>query len=82
MFICLYLFVAFAKLCRREQLSCLFQSTEESGQIHQALEIQKPTHCQIWRLSEKSLISIQDSNFVVGNKFVKERVKKVGQPGR
>ena len=76
MFICVYSFVAVAKITRGEQLSCLFVSEEESGEIHQAIELKRPTNCQIWRLNEKSLISIQDSYFVVKNKFDKERVKK------
>ena len=64
-----------AKVCRGEQVSCLFESTEGSGRMREALEIKRPTSCQIWQLNQKSLVSIQDSNFVVGNKFVKERVK-------
>ena len=75
MLICVYSFVAIAKITRGEQLSCLFQSEDESRQTHQALEIKRPTNCQIWRLNEKSLISIQDSHFVAKNKFDKERVK-------
>ena len=65
-----------AKVCRGEQVSCLFESTEGSGRIREALQIKRPTSCQIWQLNQKSLVSIQDSNFVVGNKFVKEGVKK------
>ena len=75
LFICLYLFVAIAKVCRGQQLSCLFVSVEESEQIHQTLEIKKTTNCQVWRLNKKSLISMQDSYFIVGNKLDKERVK-------
>ena len=47
LFCCLYLFIAFAKVCRREQLSCLFQSAEETVQVYQALELKKPTKCQV-----------------------------------
>ena len=53
----------------------MFFSVEESGQVHQALETKRSTNCQIWWLNEKSLVSIQDSHFVVSNKFQKERVK-------
>ena len=76
MFICVYSFVAVAKITRGEQLSCLFVSEEESGEIHQAIELKRPTNCQIWRLNKKSHVSIQNSNFVVGSGFDKERVKK------
>ena len=69
------MFVAIAKVCRREQVSCLFQSAEEPERIHQALEIKRPTGCHIWRLNEKSHISIQDSYFVAKKEFDKERVK-------
>ena len=72
MFSCVYLFIAIAKVCRREQLSCLFESAEETEQIHEALEINKPTKCQVWPMNKKSHILIQDSYFVVGNKFDKE----------
>ena len=73
---CIYLFVAIAKVSRGDQLSCLFQSVEESGQIQQALEIQKQTNCQIRRLNRKSHVSIQDTIFVMENNFEKERVLK------
>ena len=76
MFVCIYLFVAIAKVSRGDQLSCLFQSVEESGQIQQALEIQKQTNCQIRRLNRKSHVSIQDTIFVMENNFEKERVLK------
>ena len=56
-------------------MSCLFQSAEEPDRSHQALEIKIPTSCHVWRLNEKSHISIQDSYFVVEKEFVKERVK-------
>ena len=74
---CFYVFVAVVKVCRREQLSCLFQSVEESGQINEALEMKTPTKCQIWQSSEMSYITMQDSYFVVGNDFDKERLKKI-----
>ena len=70
------MFVAIAKFCQREQLSCLFQSAEESDEIHQALEIKRPTSCKIRQLNGKSQVSIQDSIFVVGKIFDQERVKK------
>ena len=76
LFICLYLFVAFVKICRGEKLSCLFVSAEESGENHQALEIKKPTTCQVRGLNEKSHVLIQDSYFVMGNKFNKEEFEK------
>ena len=76
MFSCFYLFVAIAKVCQREQLSCLFQSVKESEQIHQALEIKRSTVCQIWRMKKKSQILMQDSYFVVDEQFNKERVNK------
>ena len=72
-FSCVYLFITIAKVCRREQLSCLFQSVEETEKIHEALEIKRPTKCQIWALNKKSCILMQDSYFVVGNKFNKEK---------
>ena len=72
--VCIYSFVAIAKISRGDQLSCLFQSEEESGQIHQALEVKITTNCHISRLNRKSHFSIQDSNFVIRNKFEKERV--------
>ena len=75
LFICLYFFIAIAKICQGKQLSCLFLSVDKSEHTHQALEVKKPTNCQIWRFNEKSLISIQDSYFIVGNKFAKEKVK-------
>ena len=68
------MFIAIAKVCRREQVSCLFESTEESDQTRQALETKIPTICLIWRLNEKSHISIQDTYFVT-KKEIKERVK-------
>ena len=71
---CFYVFVAIAKICQREHLSCLFQSVKESEGIHQALEIKRSTKCQMWRISEKSLISFQDSYFVVDEQFDKEKV--------
>ena len=74
LFVCIYSFVAIAKVSRGDQLSCLFQSVEESGQIHQALEVKITTNCHISRLNRKSHFSIQDSNFVIRNKFEKERV--------
>ena len=74
LFVCIYSFVAIAKVSRGDQLSCLFQSAEESGQIHQALEVKITTNCHISRLNRKSHFSIQDSNFVMRNKFEKERV--------
>ena len=76
MFSCFYLFVAIAKVCQREQLSCLFQSVKESEQIHQALEIKKSTKCKIWHMCKKSHILMQDSNFVVEEHFNKEKVNK------
>ena len=74
LFICIYSFVALAKISRGDQLSCLFLSAEESGQIHQSLEVKKATNCQIWQLNRKSHVSIQDSNFVIGKNFGKEIV--------
>ena len=59
-----------------EQLSCLFESVEESKRIHQALEVKRATTCQIWRLNQKSHISLQDSYFVVRDEFEKECVKE------
>ena len=76
-FSCFYIFVAIAKICRREQLSCLFQSVKEPEQIHQALEIKRSTKCQIWRMNRKSYISMQDSYFLVDEEFNKETVKKL-----
>ena len=76
MFSCFYLFVAIAKVCQREQLSCLFQSVKKSEQIHQALEIKRSTVCQIWRMKKMSQILMQDSYFVVDEQFNKERVNK------
>ena len=70
------MFVAIAKFCRQEQLSCLFQDTEESNQIHQALETKRSTSCQIRLLNEKSHVLFQDSYFMVGKAFDKGRVKK------
>ena len=75
LFSCFYLFVAFAKVCRQEQVSCLFERAEETTQIHQALEIKTPTSCQVWRLSKNSLISMQDSYFVTKKELNKEIVK-------
>ena len=75
LFCCLYLFIAIAKVCRREQLSCLFQSAEETVQVYQALELKKPTKCQVKRLSKNLQIYMQDSHFVVADKFDKEKVK-------
>ena len=75
MFSCFYLFVAIVKVCRREQLSCLFQSAEESEQVHEVLEIKRQTNCQIQRLNKKSYVLMQESYFVVENKFDKENVK-------
>ena len=77
LFSCIYFFIAIGKVCQREQLSCLFQSPEESDPVDQALmKLNSQISCQIWRLSNKSHISMQDSYFVIGNKFDKERVKK------
>ena len=73
--VCLYLFVAIAKVFRAEQLSSLFHTAEESGQIYQALELKRQTNCKIWQLNKKSLLLIQDSHLVAGNKLGKERVK-------
>ena len=75
MFSWFYFFVAVAKYCRGEQLSCLFESEEESTQIHQALEVKTPTNCQVWRMNENSHISMQDSYFVVKEELNKERVE-------
>ena len=74
LFVCIYSFVAIAKVSRGDQLSVLFQSAEDSGQIHQALEVKITKSCRISRLKRKSHISIQDSNFIMKNKFEKERV--------
>ena len=76
-FSCFYLFVAVAKICQREQLSCLFQSVKESEQTHQALEIKRSTKCQIMQISKKSLIIIQDSYFVVDEQLNKEKVNEL-----
>ena len=70
------MFVAIAKFCRQEQLSCLFQDTEESNQMHQTLETKRSTSCQVRLLNEKSHVLIQDSYLVVGKVFDKGRVKK------
>ena len=50
------------------------RTLEESEQLHQALEVKITTNCHISRLNRKSHFSIQDSNFVMRNKFEKERV--------
>ena len=52
------------------------ESAEESKEIHQALEIKRPTSCQVRQLNGKSQVSIQDSIFVVEKLFDQERVKK------
>ena len=74
LFVCIYSFVAIAKVSRGDQLSCLFLSAEEHGQVNQALEMKKTTNCQIRRLNRKTYVSFRDSNFVVRNNFEKERV--------
>ena len=56
-------------------MSCLFQSVEESVQIHQMLEVNRSTNCQSWQLNKKSHVSIQNSYFVVGKSYNEERVK-------
>ena len=70
------MFVAIAKFCQQQQLSCLFQSVVESEQIHQAIETKRSTKCQIWRMNKKSHISLQDSLFVVAEQFNKGKVNK------
>ena len=65
-----------AKICRREQLSCLFQTVEEQTGAYQALELERTKGSQIWQLNGRSHVVMQDSSFVVREKFKKERVVK------
>ena len=76
---CIYLFVMTAKICRREQISCLFQSTTELTPGYKALELKNSTRCKIWQFKNKVQIAVQDSNFIIKNFFRKESWKLVCQ---
>ena len=80
LFSCVFLFVAIAKMCRREEISCLFQSADESNGTHQVLELKESQGCKVWQLNEKSHVSIQDSSFVAKKYFDKEKFKIVVAP--
>ena len=73
---CLYLFVVVAKICRREQLSCLFQTVENQTGTYQALEMKRTKDSKIWQLNERLHVLVQDSSFIVRKKF-KEQVTKI-----
>ena len=72
--ICLYLFVAIAKVCRQEQLSNLFQTTEVSSRFHQALDLKQSKGSRVWQLNKKSQVLMQDSSFILKKKIKKEKV--------
>ena len=73
---CLYLFVAVAKICRQEQLACLFQTIENQTGTYQALEMKRTKDSKIWQLNERLHVLVQDSSFIVREKF-KEQVTKI-----
>ena len=70
--------MAVAKICKLEQLSCLFQTVEGQTGTYEALELKRTKDSKIWQLNERSHVLIQDSSFVVRKKF-KEPVKKISQ---
>ena len=75
---CLYSFVAVAKICKLEQLSCLFQTVENQNETYEAIELKRTKDSKIWQLNERSHVLMQDSSFVVRKNF-KEPVKKISQ---
>ena len=73
---CLYSFVAVAKICKLEQLSCLFQTVEGQTGTYEALELKRTKDSKIWQLNERLHVLVQDSSFIVRKKF-KEQVTKI-----
>ena len=74
LFSCLFLFVTIAKMCRREEISCFFQSDEEAIESDQVLEVKGDSKgCKIWRLNKKSHVMIQNSSFIIGSELNKEK---------
>ena len=69
--------MAFAKICRQEQLSCLFQTVEASTKDYQALDLVQTRGSEVWQLNEKSHVSMQDSSFVEQGEFKKDKVERV-----
>ena len=67
-------------MCRREEISCLFQSAEELNGTHQVLELKESQGCRIWQLNKKSHVSIQDISFVAKKEFNKEKFEIVLTP--
>ena len=70
-----------AKVCRQENLSNLFQSTQMSNTTHQALELKSSENCKLWQLNEKMIVLVKDSTFTVHAKSKKEKVEKLPATG-
>ena len=70
-----------AKVCRQENLSNLFQSTQISKISHQALELKNSENCKLWQLNEKLIVLVKNSSLMVHAKSKKEKVEKIPATG-